>query len=49
MVPVVGQREITALELVAMQRPISTDARRRTVRPCHLHEGGDQHSLAMAG
>jgi hypothetical protein len=31
-VPVVGQREITALQLVATQRPNSTDSRRRTVR-----------------
>jgi hypothetical protein len=31
-VAVVGQREITALQLVATQRPNSTDAQGRTVR-----------------
>jgi hypothetical protein len=31
-VPVVGQREITALQSVATQRPKSTDAQARTVR-----------------
>ena len=31
-VPVVGQREITALQSVATQRPKSTDAQGRTVR-----------------
>ena len=30
--PVAGQHEITALQLVATQRPYSTDAQGRTVR-----------------
>jgi hypothetical protein len=30
-------------------RRCAADAQVRTVRPCHLHKGGDKHSSALAG
>ena len=43
---VVGQREITALQLVATQRPYSTDAQGRTVRhPVHNSEMSIERDL----
>jgi hypothetical protein len=50
MVHVAGQREITALELVATQRPNSTDARGRTVRhPVQNAEVDMSRSLSERG